>query len=66
MLQVDQHRVVVKEIGVVRQALRQVPGQDGHFGVPQRHGHHGQLGTFEVKAGTGGALRVNGHDGECG
>ena len=66
MLQIDQHGVVVEEIGIVCQALCQVRCQHRDLGVPQCHGHHGKLCTFKIKAGSGYALRVNGHGEECG
>jgi hypothetical protein len=61
MREVDQHRIVVEEVGVGGQAFCQIVGQHMDVCVLEHHGHHRQLGTFQVKTGAGCALRFNGH-----
>ena len=46
--QVDQHRVVVEELGVVGPAGGQFRGNGGNVGGLEHQGHHGQLGALEV------------------
>ncbi|MNV80834.1 hypothetical protein D3C71_1744590 [compost metagenome] len=65
MGQIDEDRVVVEEVGVVRQALRQIGGHHLDVGVLESDSHDMQLGALEVKTGAGNARRISGHGREC-
>jgi hypothetical protein len=60
--QVDQHRVVIEKARGIGHALGQIGGKLRGVGGLEHHGHHGQRGAFEVKAGAGLRRRFKGHE----
>ena len=59
--QVNQDRVVVKKARSIGHGLGQFGSKLRGVGGLEHHGHHGQRGAFEIKAGAGRRRRFKGH-----